>query len=97
MAVAAEREREESKLEQEKDHRAGIVSGSEPTDQPLAAGRGFGEGQRQGYRSTHRRPPRLRGAPETVAHEAMGRIQKSLCSAARDLKSNSAQTYARQG
>ena len=37
---------EESKqVEQEKDHRAGIVSGSGPTDQPLAAGRGFGEGQ----------------------------------------------------
>ena len=45
LAVAAEQEGEESKqVEQEKDHRAGIVSGSEPTDQPLAAGRGFGEG-----------------------------------------------------
>ena len=46
LAVAAEQELEESKqVEQEKDHRAGIVSGSEPTDQPLAGGCGFGEGQ----------------------------------------------------
>ena len=48
LAVAAEQEGKESKqVEQEKDHRVGIVSGSEPTDQPLAAGRGFGEGQVQ--------------------------------------------------
>jgi len=32
-------------VEQESDHRAGIVSRSQPTDQPLALGRGFGEGQ----------------------------------------------------
>ena len=32
-------------MEQESDHRAGIVSRSQPTDQPLALGRGFGEGQ----------------------------------------------------
>jgi hypothetical protein len=44
--VAAEEEREESKhVEQEGDHRAEILSGSAPTDQRLAAGRGFGEGQ----------------------------------------------------
>src|SRR6266704_3512884 len=37
---------EESKqVEQESDHRAGIVSGSGPTDQPLARRHGFGEGQ----------------------------------------------------
>jgi len=36
LAVAAEQEGEESKVEQEGNHRAGIVSGSEPTDQPLA-------------------------------------------------------------
>ena len=37
LAVAAEEEGEESKqVEQESDHRAGIVSGSGPTDQPLA-------------------------------------------------------------
>jgi hypothetical protein len=36
LAVAAADEREESKeVEQEGDHRAGILSGSEPTDQPL--------------------------------------------------------------
>ena len=46
LAVAAEEEREESKqVEQEGDHRAEILSGSVPTDQRLAAGRGFGEGQ----------------------------------------------------
>ena len=46
LAVAAEEEREESKhVEQEGDHRAEILSGSAPTDQRLAAGRGFGEGQ----------------------------------------------------
>src|SRR2546426_7946898 len=45
LAVAAEEEREESKhVEQEGDHRAEILSGSAPTDQRLAAGRGFGEG-----------------------------------------------------
>jgi hypothetical protein len=36
VAMAAEKEGEESKVEQESDHRAGIVSGSGPTDQPLA-------------------------------------------------------------
>src|SRR6267378_3961389 len=47
LAVAAEEEREESKqVEQEGDHRAEILSGSAPTDQRLAAGRGFGEGHR---------------------------------------------------
>ncbi len=46
LAVAAEEEREDSKhVEQEGDHRAEILSGSAPTDQRLAAGRGFGEGQ----------------------------------------------------
>src|SRR5436309_3487972 len=46
LAVATEEEREESKqVEQEGDHRAEILSGSAPTDQRLAAGRGFGEGQ----------------------------------------------------
>src|SRR3989454_4106736 len=45
LAVAAEEEREQSKhVEQEGDHRAEILSGSAPTDQRLAAGRGFGEG-----------------------------------------------------
>jgi hypothetical protein len=40
--VAAAEEREESKqVEQEGDHRAGIVSGSEPTDQPLGRRTGF--------------------------------------------------------
>jgi len=35
--VAAAEEREEPKeVEQEADHRAGIFSGSKPTDQPLA-------------------------------------------------------------
>ena len=49
LAVAAAEEREEAKqVEQEGDHRAGIVSGSEPTDQPLAAGREFWR------RTTHR-------------------------------------------
>ena len=32
-------------MEQESDHRAGIVSRSRPTDQSLGAGRSFGEGQ----------------------------------------------------
>src|SRR6266404_5360534 len=37
LAVAAEQEGEDSKqVEQEKDHRVGIVSGSESTDQPHA-------------------------------------------------------------
>jgi hypothetical protein len=37
LAVAAAQEREESEqMEQEGDHRAGIFSGSEPTDQPFA-------------------------------------------------------------
>jgi hypothetical protein len=37
LVVAAEEGREESKqVEQEGDHRAEIVAGSEPTDQPLA-------------------------------------------------------------
>jgi len=37
LAVAAAEEREEPKqVEQEDDHRVGIVSGSRPTDQPLA-------------------------------------------------------------
>jgi len=43
---AAEDEGEESEqVEQEGDHRAEILSGSGPTDQRLAGGRGFGEGQ----------------------------------------------------
>src|SRR5213593_4390162 len=47
LAMAAAEEREKSKqVEQEDDHRAEILSGSAPTDQQLAAGRGFGEGQR---------------------------------------------------
>jgi hypothetical protein len=42
LAVAAAEEREESKhVEQEGDHRAGILSGSERTGQPLAAGQGL--------------------------------------------------------
>src|SRR5438132_8253255 len=46
LAVAAAEEREKSKqVEQEDDHRAEILSGSAPTDQQLAAGRGFGEAQ----------------------------------------------------
>ncbi len=52
LAVAAEEEREESKhVEQEGDHQAEILSGSAPTDQRLAAGRGFGEGQAAESRS----------------------------------------------
>src|SRR2546428_11484558 len=47
LAMAAAKEREESKVEQEGDHRAEILSGSAPTDQRLAAGRGFGEGHRR--------------------------------------------------
>ena len=44
--MAAEEDGEEPKqVEQEGDHRAEIVSGSGLTDQPLAGGRGFGEGQ----------------------------------------------------
>jgi hypothetical protein len=44
--VAAAEEREEPKeVEQDADHRGGIFSGSKPIDQPLAAGRSFGEGQ----------------------------------------------------
>src|SRR5205814_9995322 len=46
LVVAAAEEREEPKeVEQDADHRAGILSGSKPIDQPLAAGRSFGEGQ----------------------------------------------------
>src|SRR6266699_4031758 len=46
LAMAAAEEREKSKqVEQEGEHRAEILSGSAPTDQQLAAGRGFGEGQ----------------------------------------------------
>ncbi len=49
ILVERAEEREESKqVPQESDHRARILSGSAPTDQRLAAGRGFGEGQ--GYR-----------------------------------------------
>jgi hypothetical protein len=44
--MAAEEEREEpEQVEQKSDHRAEIVAGSEPTDQPLARRPGFGEGQ----------------------------------------------------
>jgi hypothetical protein len=46
VAVAAAEEREEAKhVEQEGDHRAGIFSGSEPTDQTFGRGLSFGEGQ----------------------------------------------------
>jgi hypothetical protein len=46
LAVAAAEEREESEqVEEDGDHRAEIVSGSEPIDQSLPAGRSFGEGQ----------------------------------------------------
>ncbi len=46
LAMAAAEEREKSKqVKQEGDHRAEILSGSAPTDQRLAADRGFGEGQ----------------------------------------------------
>jgi hypothetical protein len=49
-AVAAEEEGEYPKLvEQERDHRAEIVAGSEPTDQPLARRPGFGEGQARDF------------------------------------------------
>jgi hypothetical protein len=42
VAVAAAEDREESEeVEQESDHRAAIVSGSEPRDQPLAVRSGF--------------------------------------------------------
>jgi len=45
VAVAAAEEREEAKhVEQEGDHRAGIFSGSEPTDQTFGRGLSFGEG-----------------------------------------------------
>ena len=58
LAMAAAEEREESKqVEQEGDHRAEILSESAPTDQRLATGRGFGEGQpavSPGLRSTLR-------------------------------------------
>ena len=48
VAVAAAEEREEAKhVEQEGDHRAGIFSGSEPTDQTFGRGLSFGEGQSQ--------------------------------------------------
>jgi len=43
LAVAAAEEREEAKqVEQEGDHRAGIVAGSELTVHPLARRRNFG-------------------------------------------------------
>jgi hypothetical protein len=46
LATAAAEEREESKqVEQKGDHRTEILSGSDPTHQPLGPGRGFGEGQ----------------------------------------------------
>jgi len=46
LAVAAAEDREESKqVEQEGDHRAEIVAGSELTIHPLARRRSFGEGQ----------------------------------------------------
>src|SRR3989441_3096118 len=49
LAMAAAEQREKSKqVEEEGDHRAEIVSGSAPTDQRLAAGGGFGEGQVRG-------------------------------------------------
>jgi hypothetical protein len=45
LAVAGEKEGEESKqAEQEDDHRAGIFSGPAPPDQSLGAGQSFGEG-----------------------------------------------------
>ncbi len=51
LAMVAAGEREESKqVEQEGDHRGEILTGSEPTDQRLAVGRGFGEGQPQHFR-----------------------------------------------
>jgi hypothetical protein len=44
LSVAAAQEREEpEKVEQGGDHRAQILSGSKPTDQPLGCGRSFGE------------------------------------------------------
>src|SRR6267143_2129594 len=53
LVVAAAEEREEPKeVEQDADHRAGIFSGSKPIDQPLAAGRSFGEGQVWSSRTT---------------------------------------------
>ena len=46
LAMAAAEEGEKSKqVKEEGDHRAGILSESASTDQRLAAGRGFGEGQ----------------------------------------------------
>jgi len=46
LAMATAEEREEAKqVEQEGAHRAEILSGSAPTDQSLAADRGFVEGQ----------------------------------------------------
>src|SRR6266550_477273 len=47
MAVSAAEEGKQSKqAEQESNHRAGIFSGSAPSDQSLGVGRSFGEGQR---------------------------------------------------
>jgi hypothetical protein len=43
--AAAEEGEETEQVEQDGNHRAGIVSGSEPTDQPPARRRDFGEGQ----------------------------------------------------
>ena len=43
MAAAEDRE-ESEEVEQESDHRAGIVSGSGPIDQPLALRPGFWRG-----------------------------------------------------
>jgi hypothetical protein len=66
LAVAAAEEGEETKqVEQESDHRTGIVSGPELTDQPLAAGRSFGEGQAEksfALVSGRRRPEDIRKA-----------------------------------
>jgi hypothetical protein len=51
LAMPAEEEGEEPKqVEKESDHRAGIVSGSGPTDQSLGGGRRFGEGKLLGGR-----------------------------------------------
>src|SRR5882762_8206271 len=98
LAVAAAQEREESEqMEQEDDHRARIVSGSEPTDQPLAHRTEFW--RRTGRLSVCRRAARTRLSSTLItAHKPRGYERRRITSADHSLMylsraaSNSAMT-----
>jgi len=75
MTVVTEDERDESQhVEQETDHRPGIVAGSRLTDQPVGRRRRFGEGQEEetGEPGNASRPARIDSLRNSVGVAKVG-------------------------